>query len=62
MTIEPDTAAPLAANADCDTLPPKPQPVAAVAVTNAMKENEEAGKTSWWGSDPFPLGRSWAAR
>ena len=54
MAIEPDAAAPLAANADCDTLPPKPQPVAAVAVTNAMKENEEAGKPRGGGATPFP--------
>ena len=43
MTIEPDPAAPLAADADCGTLPPKPQPAAAAADPNAMKENEEAG-------------------
>ena len=43
MTIEPGPAAPPAADADCGTLPPKPQPAAAAADPNAMKENEEAG-------------------
>jgi hypothetical protein len=43
MNCSKDTAAPLAADAESDTLQPKPHPAAAAA-TNATKENEEAGK------------------
>ena len=43
MNCSKDTAAPLAADAESDTLQPKPHPAAAAA-TNATEENEEAGK------------------
>ena len=62
MMIDPDPAVPLAADADCGTLPPKPQPAAAAADPNAMKENEEAGANLLLGKgSPLPRAVSWAA-